>query len=108
MSLEDIITKGTFVPAAQKENIVICADGFRMSVIANWGAYCRPRPEHSGSPQGPFTHVEVGFPSVRPEPWSVWSEYCDNKEGDPCDTVYGYVPVYMVRALVELHGGENE
>ena len=53
---------------------------------------------------GPYTHVEVGFPSAKPEPWTDWETYSDG--GEPTETVYGYVPVEMVTALVESHGGE--
>jgi hypothetical protein len=44
MSLEDIIERGTKFDNAGKNNIVTCKDGFTMSVIAHWGAYCSPRP----------------------------------------------------------------
>lgn len=54
---------------------------------------------------GPYTHVEVGFPSEVPEPWEIWSEFVEDPES-PTSTVYAYVPVEDVRALVELHGGE--
>ena len=55
---------------------------------------------------GPYTHVEVGFPSDRPEPWGEWKRYVDNPHY-PVGTVYSQVPVGVVRALVELHGGER-
>jgi len=90
---------------------VKCADGFTMSVIAYASAYCTPRPgwpeEWGGVDEdyaGPFTHVEVGFPSQRPEPWTEWSQYAESPE-EPLDTVYPYVDVASVVALVDLHGG---
>ncbi len=90
-------------------NSIVCADGFRLSVIAGWGAYCDPRPDWTdGVPAdyaGPYTAVEVGFPSQRPEPWDEWSLYCESPE-TPTETVYGYVPVQIVRDLIESHGGE--
>lgn len=104
-------------------NVVVCRDGFIMSVIAGWGAYCSPRPGmlpgHSSPPgfydvpygyPGPYREVECGFPSERPEPWErldgehYWRRYAED-EGYPTDTVYPYVPVPMVRALMRLHGG---
>jgi hypothetical protein len=93
--------------AGLPSNRVFCADGTDLSVIAHWGAYCTPRPEFQDpAPDGGFLAVEVGFPSVRPEPWHEWSVYCENTD-DPTGTVYGRVPVEMVRAFIESHGGER-
>lgn len=95
------------------DNWVHCADGFKVSVLAGEGAYCSPRPSDSSilgqvpaDYPGPYTEVEVGFPSERPEPWDDWSTYCENDD-DPTGTVYAYVPVDMVQALIESHGGEK-
>lgn len=104
MTLEQIIdkgTRGTDYKSTGVSNMVRCADGFHMSVIAGGGAYTIPR-----DCEGPYDAVEVGFPSARPEPWAVWERYCESPEA-PTDTVYGFVPVAMVRDLVELHGGES-
>lgn len=106
--------------APKTPNRITCADEFNVSVIAGGGAYCSPRPAlcWGGScPQGPdilasvgceypgpYTHVEVGFPSERPEPWSTWEQYAEDM-GAPTETVYSYVPVELVRALIESHGG---
>jgi hypothetical protein len=97
------------------DNWITCADGFRLSVIAREGVYCTPRPRISNIAvtgdvpsdyPGPFIAVEVGFPSSRPEPWDEWREYVED-DTDPTGTVYGYVPVALVRALIESHGGER-
>lgn len=82
-------------------NHLRCADGFTLSVIAGAGAYATPR-----DGLGPYVAVEVGFPSGRPEPWSEWEGYAESPD-DPTDTVYGFVPVEMVEALLALHGGER-
>lgn len=96
-------------------NGIHCADGFTLSVVAGPGDYCHPwpsllpsRPTHDTVPAdypGPYTRVEVGFPSERPEPWSTWEQYAEDP-GSPTHTVYGYVPVELVRALIDSHGGE--
>ena len=99
-------------------NWITCVDGFKLSVIAGPGAYSTPKPElipsipayvYDGTVDptydGPYTHVEVGFPSQRPEPWSEWSQYAE-EPGEPTLTVYPYVPIELVRALVNTHGGE--
>ena len=76
---------------------VVCADGFKMSVQGNEGAYCEPRLNH----QKKYSLVEIGFPSeVEPllMPW------CEDKT-KPTDTVYGYVPVDIVTSVIVKHGG---
>lgn len=94
--------------AAKPSNKITCADGFRLSVIAGGGTYCSPRPGMTVPEgyDGPFAAVEVGYPSERPEPWSEWEQFCENTQ-DPTSTVYGFVPVEIVRTLVESHGGER-
>lgn len=75
---------------------VECRDGFRMSVQASTNHYCIPR-----SDAGPWTHVEVGFPSqVEPMLW----EYAE-EPGAWTDSVYPRVPVEVVVAVIEVHGG---
>ena len=110
--LQQIIDRGNYDysrPTRSWGSRVRCADGFEMSVLAGAGAYCKPRPGwYDGVPDdypGPYTAVEVGYPSVRPEPWAEW-EQCAESPEDPTGTVYGCVPVEMVRELVALHGGE--
>lgn len=92
-----------------ERNRIRCADGFSLSVIAGWGTYCEPRPDwFNGVPEdyaGPYTRVEVGFPSQRPEPWDAWQPFCESP-AEPTETVYGYVPVEMVATLIDSHGGE--
>ena len=78
---------------------IVCADGFNVSVQVGKYLYSTPRED-----AGPWTHVEVGFPSERPEPWDEWSKYVDDAE-IPTRTVYGYVPLAMIEALIALHGG---
>ena len=94
-------------------NHIVCADGFALSVVAGYGAYCSPRPSAFSNLAdvpptygGPYHEVEVGFPSQRPEPWrGVWETFAETPE-HPTGTVYGYVPVGLVRSLIESHGGE--
>ena len=118
--LEHIIANGNRTSDPDKirslrgANKIRCADGFEMSVIAGEGTYCSPRPDRygligdvPGDYAGPYSAVEVGFPSQRPEPWDEWQEYGE-KDDDPTATVYGYVPVQLVRALVAAHGGEAQ
>lgn len=73
-----------------------CADGLEMSVQASTTHYCSPR-----NGIGPWTAVEVGFPSQRVE---ELMEYAENPD-EPTKTVYGWVPVEVVERIVEAHGG---
>lgn len=75
---------------------VICADGFCMSVQASEGHYCRPRDNF-----GPYSAVEVGYPSEAVPELMEYAEDADN----PTSTVYGYVPVEVVEAVLTAHGG---
>jgi len=72
------------------------ADGFEMSVQASGMVYCAPRDDN-----GPYTHVEIGYPSSKEELIMEWAE----NEDEPTGTVYGYVPVEIVDAVIEKHGG---
>jgi hypothetical protein len=80
-----------------------CADGFTISVQAHAGAYCFPRPG-SNAPRefsGPFTEVECGFPNGPVPELAEWKD----GDGEDTDSVYGYVPISAVLALIEKHGG---
>ncbi len=129
--LEDIIANGNRGGHVENtESTITCADGFNVSVIAGGGTYCTPRPafcsfsvlgsSHCDSSPwpgmyskgcdytGPFTAVEVGYPSAKPEPWDQWSEHFENwGDTDPTKGVYGYVSVDLVRELIATHGGER-
>ena len=77
-----------------------CADGFSLSVQAGWGLYSTPYED-----AGPWTAVEVGYPSARPEPWDTeWVEFAEDPN-NPEGTVYARVPLSMVECLIEKHGG---
>lgn len=73
-----------------------CADGLSLSVQAGSTAYCAPR---NGT--GPWTQVEVGFPSERIEELMEYAE----DPNEPTETVYGWVPIEIVEAVIEQHGG---
>ena len=75
---------------------IVCADGFAMSVQAGEGIYSEPRND-----AGPWTTVEVGFPTEREDSLMEW---CETPES-PTATVYGYVPIEVVLSVIERHGG---
>ncbi len=77
---------------------VTCADGFSMSIQAGEYLYSTPR---LNLLSGDYTAVEVGFPSAREEALMPFAEDADT----PTSTVYGYVPVEIVEAVIAAHGG---
>jgi len=84
----------------KRNQMVVCASGFSMSVQANNGAYCSPRINNAKS----YDEVEVGFPSAE-EP--LLMEWCEDKD-DPTGTVYGYVPAQVIVNVIAKHGGMVE
>lgn len=126
-TLDGIIARGNRGHHHIDNSKIVCEDGFSVSVIAGGGTYCSPRVsfcacahlpdddwddrirlrnEQSHLYPGPYSAVEVGFPSERPEPWEDWQPYCDEPDR-PTETIYSYVPVQLVRALIATHGGEK-
>lgn len=76
---------------------IVCADGTTLSVQADEYMYCSPRGN-----KGPYSSVEVGFPSV--EPPEIWQQYAEDPDR-PMDTVYAYVPIELVSFFIARHGG---
>lgn len=77
---------------------ITCDDGFSLSVQVHSGAYCSPR-----DGIGPdWTSAEIGFPSGTPTPEVM--AYAEDA-ADPTETVYAYVPIELIDALIDAHGG---
>ncbi len=75
---------------------ITCNDGLVISVQASDGHYCEPRTN-----SGPWTHVEVGYPSRQiPE----LMEYAEDKDR-PTETVYAYVPIEIMADIINSAGG---
>lgn len=68
-------------------------DGAELSVQASRLHYSRPREDI-----GPYTHVEVGYPSGSVP--DTWAEYQDGKY-----EIYAYLPIELVYMYVAAHGG---
>lgn len=73
-----------------------CRDGFSVSVQASRFHYCLPRDN-----RGPWTHVELGFPTRR---LPSLAEYRDGSAPDT-KNVFGYVPIEKVAEVLVWHGG---
>ena len=78
---------------------VECADGFSMSVQAGTANYSTPR-----SALGPYTAVEVGFPSRADYLLEPYFDGDSNTE-DMTKGVYAWVPVQVVTNVLAKHGG---
>ncbi len=75
---------------------IVCKDGLSLSVQASKYHYCSPRDDF-----GPWSQVEVGYPSATCESLMPYAESPDS----PMESVYGYVPIQIVEKLIEDHGG---
>lgn len=75
-----------------------CNDGFSISIQASVCHYCEPRRTF----EGPYTEVELGFPSCSEE---LLIPYMEDDCCGPEDTIYPYVPVEVVDKVIKKHGG---
>ncbi len=75
---------------------IYCKSGLSLSVQASAFTYCSPRND-----LGPYTAVEVGFPSTTVDALLPYAEDRDT----PTETVYGYVPVEIVEKVIADNGG---
>ncbi len=96
-TIKDYFTK-TYNPndSYPMRNIVICKDGFTMSVQGSRTHYCSPR-ENTDY----YFAYEIGFPSQEE---STILEYAEDSS-QPTNTVYGWVPFEKIDAIIENHGG---
>lgn len=77
---------------------VVCEDGATVSIQAGVGTYSTPCDKN----EGPFTHVEAGFPSV--EPPASWRAYAEDPT-DLLNTVYARLPWDCVEEFLNVHDG---
>jgi hypothetical protein len=78
-------------------NRVKCADGFSISIQGGTKAhYCSPR-EHCNE----YNRVELGFPSKR---MPTLNEYAEDPKRHT-KTIFGFVPLEEVEAVIASHGG---
>lgn len=75
---------------------ILCADGFTVSVQADYGYYSTPSFDADS-----YVTVEVGYPSREDKELLVYAENPDW----PTDTVYGNVPVKLMDKILDAHGG---
>ena len=80
-------------------NQFTCNNGLIFSLQTTRTHYCTPRND-----KGPWTHVEIGFPSRKVE---SLMPYADGAWRDcpPTDDVYAYVPMDVVQKMIDDNGG---
>lgn len=78
--------------------IAVCADGFNLSIQASSMHYCKPGKDLQ---DGDYSKVELSNLSETVEEFLPYAE----NEARPLFTVYGYVPVETVDAVLAKHGG---
>jgi len=76
--------------------MIVCNDGFNMSVQGSSFHYCSPRLTQSW-----YNSMEIGFPSEVEE---LIMEYVEDKD-NPTETVYGYVPCELIQKVIDKHKG---
>ena len=74
----------------------VAPDGFTVSIQASNTHYCAPRETGLAA----YHSVELGYPSAEEE---LLLPYAEDPER-PTDTVYGWVPVEVVAAVLTSHG----
>ena len=80
--------------------MITLKSGFTVSIVASERNYCHPRVEASDCIAG-YESVELGFPSAPDDLIMKWAE----DKSKPTETVYGWVPAGIVKALIMKHGG---
>ena len=79
-------------------------NGGSVSVQASKTHYCDPRNDN-----GPYSEMEVGFPSegtVIPDELMRYVDgNIDDEDFSPYKSVYGYVPVSIIKMMVAANGG---
>ncbi len=69
---------------SKRNQVFLSPNGSKMSVATGDGIYCTPK-----DAEGPYTHVEVGFPTGKIP--ASWMSY-DDGSGD----IFGYLPVELL------------
>lgn len=97
MTLYEYLTRYVYIHMDEfiRRTSVFTKDGFNMSVQASSGHYSRPKISRRDASE--YTAFEVGYPSEMEE---MLEEY---RDGD--SQIYGFVPVNVLEAIIEKHGG---
>ena len=104
LSLPEMLATGSFIELTvsrlhykDRFPTIYCKNGESLSVQASRLHYSSPRTD-----EGPYTAVEVGYPSFNPP--DTWAEYAENWS-NPTRTVYCYIPMILVLFAIAANGG---
>ena len=103
MAIQEFIAKTYRVKSSGIQSlrpIVVCVDGFTMSVQASDFHYCSPRKNGLNN----YTRFEMVFPSQMEK---LLFPYAESKNTQT-DTVYAYVQEDIVKKVIKKHGGIKE
>lgn len=79
-------------------------NGGDISIQASSSHYCEPRDD-----QGPYTEMELGYPGRGTKIINSLLQYAEGRHSeedfDQYKTVYPYVPVSLIKELIEANGG---
>jgi len=78
---------------------LVCRDGLELSIQASSYHYCTPKTH-----EGPWTAMELGFPSKSVPELRQWREDLGDDSPDE-ECIFGWVPVDMLLKTIEKHGG---
>lgn len=81
---------------------MVCRDGFKMSVQGHFGAYSYPRDDFGGPYNELYREFEIQCHADEPLLLAL------NDGEKPDHGIYGYVPLAVVLAVIEKHGGLAE
>ena len=79
--------------------LIKCKSGLTMSVQASDFNYSSPRTTLNNVVD--YYEFEIGFPSESVEELLPYAEDSEN----PTETVYGWVPFYIIQKIIEENGG---
>jgi hypothetical protein len=96
MKLKEFIEKTYNKDPYNKRPLIVCKDGFSISVQASEAHYSVPRKSVKQ-----YSKMEIGYPSQEEK---EIIEYAEEAE-ELTNTVYPYVPFEVVDSVIEKHGG---
>jgi hypothetical protein len=97
MTVKEFLEKSFKEDGYNVRSRAVCEDGFSVSIQGGTEFhYCTPRKLCNE-----YETVELGFPTAIENSLLPYAEDINN----PCDTVYGYVPIKIVEEVIKKHGG---
>lgn len=87
-----------------RDVLLICNDGFNISVQASSLHYCNPRVSLPPENVNNYKSVEIGNLSEKED---LLMKYIENDEDEWDKSIYQFVPVEIVEKVIDKHNGLN-